>query len=166
MSKEAKQFCMVELKAPVFQLFFDLDINDKINSETGEHSNIYKWFFVVNKIDIHEFWRYMIKLINKTLKYYINGITKDQLLYIYSDRTDKDYKVHIYYPNINVNKQIATQIRDKLLNIILDKNKYGLTDILLNDLIDPRVYTDTGLRLMFQRKTVTSRQEYITPTDI
>lgn len=102
---------------------------------------------------IEGLWIFIINHFNEVLKYYIN-VQSDEITYIYSDREDKENKLHIYYPNIIINKYHALTIRKKVINNILGdiNNKYGLDSDTWIKIIDASVYKANGLRVLGQKK--------------
>lgn len=135
---ETSQYCFVERRTEYFMLFFDLDVAENIIEE--------------NKLA--ELFDFIIDNITKVLSYYIRmKNSKKELRYIYSDRNDKRNKLHIYFPNIILNKHHCMAIREKLIEYILKDNKFGvLGEISYRTIIDESVYKQSGLRLLFQKK--------------
>ena len=141
-----EKMCFVELRTPYYQLFYDLDINDKKKNNKLD-------FFKNKHINILKFWKYIIKFILSALNYYI--VDSDNTFdYVYSDRSDDiKHKIHVFFPNIIVNSTYALTIRKKAIELIKIKNKYNLPDKYLKDIFDSCVYTTNGLRMLFQIKS-------------
>lgn len=139
---DAKDYCFIETKTEYFKLFFDLDINEA-------DLELFKDY----KMD--EFWSLIINVINKVLtKWIVEPTNNDQtfLQYIYSNRTDIDHKLHLYYPNIIINKGYALALRSLIIDELKnEKLSEGIIDK-LDDIVDKSVFEANGLRVLFQKK--------------
>jgi hypothetical protein len=141
-SKWAMKYCFAELKTEYFKLFYDLDIDQDVLDYLTEHTE---------NFNMDQFWNYLIRFIIIGLKYYIDD-DEQTFGYIFSDRLDKNYKLHLYFPNIILHGPFALTIRYKIINLILEDGSYNLTFEHLNKIFDSCVYEANGIRLLFQVK--------------
>lgn len=138
-----KKYCFSELKTTYFKLFWDFDIDGQMLDNLKENNN---------NFDSNNFFDYIISKIVNSLKYYIDIESDNQLDYIYCDRTDNLPKIHLYFPNLIVNKSYALVIRNKTIVNILEDNIFNLSINQINKIIDPSVFQSNGIRLPFQTK--------------
>lgn len=130
-----RNFCFIELKTEYFKLFFDLDLNNELEKKISKTADL--WKFIISKID-------------NVLKYYIK---QDVYNYLYSDRKDTTNKLHLYYPDIILNKYQAQAIRNRLIYEIEKDNKFlQFTMGDYNDIVDESVFKSNGIRLLFNNK--------------
>lgn len=134
----ASEFCLVERRTEYFMLFFDLDVAED----------------VIEKDKMIELFSFIIENISHVLKYYIHmKKSQKELRYIYSDRSDsKINKLHLYYPYIVVNSHHALAIREKVIQNIMQDNKFNIDEAAYRKIIDDSVYKQSGIRLLFQKK--------------
>ncbi len=138
-NENAKHSCFVERRTEYFMLFFDLDVADQL--------------IIDNKFDVIKLFEFIIDKIIGAISFYIRvGNSKKEIKYIYSDRNDKNNKLHLYFPNIILNSYQAMAIRNKLLSDILKDNIFNLSKEQYETIIDDSVYKQSGLRLLFQVK--------------
>jgi hypothetical protein len=144
---------IVECRKDIFKLFFDLDF--LLSNEQYEYSNTENIFIEIIKIindTIYEFYEEYyeccvttaaIKKVKKLCKDNENPDNFDSKEFI-----KKGF--HLHYPDINVNKNLALEIR-KACIIKLQKYKTSFENS-INDIVDEHVYLNSGLRLTGSRK--------------
>jgi hypothetical protein len=139
---EMKNFCMVERKTQYFKLFWDFDIDTK-------HRKLFQKF---ENINMPMFWMFIISKLLEVLKAFIIEKNDKTFKYIYSDRTDINHKIHVYFPNIILNSEYCLILRSELIKTLIKNNKYNLTEEDYKLIIDASVFKANGLRLLFQCK--------------
>lgn len=132
-------YCMVEKKTDFFKLLWDFDIPDK----KGE------WDEFISITDFNIFWNDIIETLIKVMKEYINE-PDNKFRYIYSDRKDKKYKLHIYFPDIVIDRSYAIILANELIRELKECKKYD--EKLIDKLVDKSIFKENGIRLLFQRK--------------
>lgn len=131
---------MVEKKTPYFKLFWDFEIKNEALSLFG-------------KLDTDKFWNYLVKTVISVLKKYIKEKTPKTFHYIWSDRKDNNYRLHLYFPNIVLNSEYCLIIRTQLIKQLIKENKYKFwNEAHWDKIIDALVYKGCGLRTLFQKK--------------
>lgn len=128
-----KNFCLVEVKTPFYVLMFDFDF----------HSNHENSIEYANNADL---------IVNHTIDH-INSVLKKtfhnpNISYVYSDK-NVDKGVHLYYPNIIINKTVHQYIYNTVLDILIKKNKYKLNDEDWKNIFDCCITKSNGLRFPF-----------------
>ena len=109
--KSFKLYAFVELKTPIYKLFFDFDFKEK-DDDYNKYANQSKQI-----VD------YIIGVINKTLK---KVFEQPDIRFIYCDK-NFGKGIHLYYPNIYVSQTIHKYIYNTTLTEIINKNKFNLT---------------------------------------
>ncbi len=136
---EMATFCMIEKKTPFFKLFWDFDIKNL--------THIFK------KTNIANFWSYLVETLVSVLQKYINEKDNKTFKYIYSDRKDTEYGIHVYFPNIVISSEYCMALREQLIKKVIQDNEYKFLDeAIWGDIIDASVFKGNGLRLLFQKK--------------
>lgn len=156
---ERDMFCISEKVGEYFIFFVDLDLDDD------------KWLiFKENdpKLTSANFWGKIISVIVQTLKDNITpkNINNSQINsdhyydYIYSQKMDKENKIHLYFPHIIINATYARAIREICIGIICgsigqqSKHQQNWGDLIKNYIT--KIYDNTpytgSLRLLYQRK--------------
>jgi hypothetical protein len=114
---ELNKYCFVERRSKIFKLFYDIDIvNGKFNEEEKEK---------IKEIGAEIIKERVIEEIKEVLK----GETGKEYGYIYSDKITiekkrgNENKLHIYYPEIEINSEMALNIREKIIERL---NKWEL----------------------------------------
>lgn len=140
---KVNEYCFVEQKTGVYKLFYDIDIkNNKFIEEEIEE---------IAQINVEEIKEKIIEMIGAVLKEYC-GIEGE---YIYSTKKTTSgtegnaYKLHIYYPKIEVNNKIANFIRWRVIDKL---EKWKLRRKIWEGIIDECIYKGNGLRLLYQMK--------------
>jgi len=138
-------FCISERVGKYFMFFVDLDLDDKHWNVMKQHNP---------KITFVDFWDKFINAIIQTLKSNIvpiNGMAHDNFYsYIYSHKSHQKNKVHLYFPNIIVDKYHARSIRDlsiKSINLVSG----DFLKSIIEKVYDISPYSGS-LRLLYQRK--------------
>jgi len=136
---ELDDFCFVEKKTPYFKLFWDFDISDDLLPK-------------FKKINIPDFWNYMITILLAVLRSFIIAKDNKTFSYIYSDRTDINHKIHLYFPNIVLNSEYCLLLQKEFIRELMEDDRYDLTAEEYNKIIDTSVFKANGIRLLFQKK--------------
>lgn len=155
-SQYAKKYAFVEQKTNYFKFFLDIDIKE---------SNLTKDFIMSEKFT--HLLKYVVDSADKIFKKHTT-LTDDLTKYIYCDKNIDDsvcnpdinesannkekYNkgIHIYYPNIIVNKTCALNIANLLINHLKANDDLCLNEKQYRNIIDLSVYKGNGLRILFQ----------------
>ena len=128
------EYCFVPIKKEYYVLNWDFDF--KIN----------KYDILLSlESDIHNIFNSIISEIISTIN---NTFINPNIEYIYATK-NIDYGVHIYFPNIIVNKNIHSYIYNITRQNIINKNilPFEIIDIIF----DPCITKTNGLRLFYYR---------------
>ena len=129
----------VERRTEYFMLFCDFDID--------------KYLPAALNINVSELCEHLVDMIVSILSdYIILSDNSDEIKYIFSDRSDNKSNFHLYFPNIILNKSQALTIRCKLIDKLLETNKYNMSKDIYNNIIDESIYKSSGLKHLFIRK--------------
>ena len=148
---------VVECKKNIFKLFFDLDF---LLSEV-KYNEIIK-YDIVNNI-----FTEIIRIINDVIfdfyeKYYDCIITTADIKFVkklYKNQDNPENVTciefikkgfHLHFPDININKNYALEIRKTCINRLSKYNEYFENSI--NDIVDEHVFTSSGLRMTGSKK--------------
>jgi hypothetical protein len=126
-------YCFVEKKTDYYQCIFDLDFK-----ETDKNYNKY-----IDKIQ--EITNLIIDKINITLKIIFKN---PNIKFIYCDK-NKGTGIHLYYPNIIVNKIVHIEIYNLLLNCLLKDKTFDFDKNIWNTIVDVCTSKANGLRLPY-----------------
>lgn len=127
-----KMYCFVPIKTQFYNLMWDFDFKIAKHKILNEYLEYYEQI-------IH----YIIMYINET----INETFENPCIeYIYADK-NIGLGIHLYYPNIIVDKNTHSYLFSKILNKIKTNNKYPFEIIKL--VFDACVSKTNGLRLFY-----------------
>lgn len=142
LNDKKQKYCFIEKRSEFFMFYVDLDLDEQLYLS-----------FIEKHGDIMLLWNYIIQKIKQTIKHFIllKHDTKETL-YIFSDREDKENKIHLYYPNLIINAGLALSIRSHIIEEIIKDNIYGFTKDQWSSIIDESVYKANGLRILGQIK--------------
>ena len=141
---------IVECRKEIFKLFFDLDFlltKEKYDEISSNESNIFDEFVIIINNVIYEFYeKYFeciittadIKKVKKIIKNEENPENIDSIELI-----KKGF--HIHFPDIDVNKNLALEIRKTCIQKLNIYKKEFENSI--NDIVDEHVYLNSGLRM-------------------
>jgi len=127
-NKSLSKFCLVERKTKISKYYWDIDLKDDFLKD-------------LNVIEIGD---YIVDIINTVTKEYIFESN-----YLYLDKNE-GYGIHLIYPDILIDKANILYLRNKVLDVMCDDKKYGLTREQWKKIIDESVY-NTGLRMLYQK---------------
>lgn len=127
-------YAIAEKLSPYFKLIWDIDLGKQdVQSYNIDGS-------------------YIIDKINLAIAYYGEiDIGDSELEYIYCDKSDETYGIHLYYPNIILDKIDARVIRWRAIEFIKNDNKFELPDEVIESVLDNSIY-DGQIRLIHQWK--------------
>jgi hypothetical protein len=131
-----KKYALVENKSEYYTLIFDLDFH------TG-HKGCETY------IDLSaEIVKLIISTIDIVLKeVFVKSVNKN---YLYCDKSEGGGKgIHLYYPNIIVNKIFHSHIYSNILNRLINTKKFNLTKNMWENIFDACVSNSNGLRLPY-----------------
>ena len=155
--EENADLYVVECKRNIFKLFFDLDflLSKEKYSEIIEkkiESNVFTEIIrIINDI-IYDFYNKYYDCIVTTaeIKYvkklYKNEENPENVSYI--EFIKKGF--HLHFPEININKNYALEIRKTCLSKLSTYKDYFENSI--NDIVDEHVFTSSGLRMTGSKK--------------
>ena len=129
-----KKFCLVPKKTEYYNMIWDFDFKFDKCPELAKHSK---------EEDINNIMEHILDIIIIKLKETFI-ITDNDLKYVYAIKNIGS-GVHIYFPNIIVNKQIHHYIYTKTLEMLQEENY--LTPTLLKHIFDSCVSKANGLRM-------------------
>ena len=138
----ANKYCFIERKSRIYKLFYDIDI---VNKRLGEKEKER-----IQKIGVIVIKEKIIETIGEVMEEYMGK----RYEYIYSDKRTVDnkagdeYKLHIYYPEVEVDNEIAIFIRSKIIERLDRWELKGLWE----EIIDISIYKGNGIRLLYQMK--------------
>jgi hypothetical protein len=155
--QENADLYVVECKREIFKLFFDLDFllsSEKYEEimKTDIENNVFTEIIRIINDVIYDFYnRYYdcivttadIKLVKKLYK---NEENPENVSYI--EFVKKGF--HLHFPDININKNYALEIRKTCINKLLKYKEYFENSI--NDIVDEHVFTSSGLRMTGSKK--------------
>lgn len=151
-AKGLGNYCLVERRTSIFRLYYDIDI---VNGKMSEKDMTY-----IHTIDVEKLKCDLVETIVDVITETMDVSTR----YIYSDKKYVDgtpgnkYKLHLYFPEIEVNSEIALALR----KLVIDKLQkiYGLD---WDTIVDKSIYVQNGLQLLYQKKPL-KKQENIKQT--
>ena len=158
-----ERLCVVELKTPVFRLFFDLDIRFHMDTVESDVRRTIDHLCV----SIHEFVTDgFFDLDQKTSQQHLDIMDKISYVCEAPTKEEKDavkYGVHLIFPHVYVNSPIALKLRETLLAAIPDAfdESYTLPKNSWSDVIDDSVYRANGLRMLYSHKGKVENRAYI-----
>ena len=162
-----ERLCVVELKTPVFRLFFDLDIrfskaaDTEAVTKTIDHLCVSIHRFVTEGFfDIHQKNSQQALDTVSDISYVCQAPTKDE-------NDGIKYGVHLIFPGIYVNSPIALKARETLLEAIPDAfdDTFTMPKNSWEDVIDDSVYRANGLRMLYSHKGRVENRAYV-PTGV
>lgn len=129
---------VVELKTPLFKLFFDIDA--RVNHIDGDFSRVFQCIYEA----IHEFW-----------------VLEQATKMIICSAPPKENKLgfHVIFPSIIVNAPIALAFRD----ILIQKLEVECPNVCENswaDVLDSCVFKANGLRAIYSHKGPNEERAY------
>ena len=150
-------YCFIEVKQPQFKLFFDFDIvNNQLKDDDLE---------LIYGIGDEKLQSYILKCVMRGIKYYF-GNGNNEYQYIYSIKWNyikkcwgNQYKVHLYFPNIILDSQMALTLRKYIINILQHK-KYPELRNIWDCVVDDSIFKANGLRLLYQPKK-NEQEQYV-----
>lgn len=142
---------VVELKTPIFRLFFDIDarVATASDAEHADHETFTRVFESIYAA-VHEFWA-------------INGGVRMLVCAAPPKPQDNEHTklgFHVVFPTIYVNAPIALAFRDTLLKL-LDETCAGICVNPWSDAIDPCVFKANGLRALYSSKGPHEDRAYV-----
>ena len=155
--QENADLYVVECKRSIFKLFFDLDFllskekYDEIMKSDLESNIFTEIIRIINDV-IYDFYnKYYdciittadIKLVKKLYK---NEDNPENVSY--TQFIKKGF--HLHFPDININKNYALEIRKTCINKLNKYKEYFENSI--NDIVDEHVFTSSGLRMTGSKK--------------
>lgn len=155
--QENADLYVVECKRSIFKLFFDLDFllskekYDEIMKSDLESNIFTEIIRIINDV-IYDFYnKYYdciittadIKLVKKLYK---NEDNPENVSY--TEFIKKGF--HLHFPDININKNYALEIRKTCINRLIKYKEYFQNSI--NDIVDEHVFTSSGLRMTGSKK--------------
>lgn len=127
-----ENYGLVEKKTEYYKLMFDFDYKDK------------EYFDIFHNHE-NEYTEYIIDKINLVL----NDVFKDgKIEYIFCDKNIGE-GIHLYYPDIIVNKIIHQEILKRVFDSIIKDTKYNNPKNYWNKVIDGSISKANGLRLPY-----------------
>jgi len=153
-----ERLCVVELKTPVFRLFFDLDIRFSTHDAARDDiaSTIDHLCLSIHRFVTQGFFE--VDNDHERVSYICKAPTKDE-------RDAVKYGVHLIFPSIFVNSPIALKLRETLLKAIPDAfddaYPHPRPSNPWEDVIDDSVYRANGLRMLYSHKGKTENRAYI-----
>lgn len=146
---------IVECKKPIFKLFFDLDFlltSEKYDEIVKNNNHVFIEFIRIINDVIYDFYEQYYDCIVTTADIKkVQKLVKNE--YNPDDINNKDFikkGFHLHFPDINVNKNYALEIRKTCL-MKLHKYKDEFENN-ISDIVDEHVFTTSGLRLTGSRK--------------
>jgi hypothetical protein len=140
-----ENYALVEMKTEFYKLIFDFDFkesNQRDNNDSKHIEDIYYDIYINKDIEIVD---YIISLINNIL---IETFINPKIDYIYCDKNNGK-GIHLYYPNIIVNKKIHTYIINKVYEECNKDVKFNLPPKIWKKIVDSCVSSANGLRLLY-----------------
>ena len=128
-----KEYALVEKKTEYYKLMFDFDFKNK-NGECDK--------YIDNSIKIVDF---IINHINTTLE---QSFIKPNIKYIYCDKNEGS-GIHLYYPEIIVNKFIHSEIYKSTFAKIIKNDIFDLSELEWSQIFDDCITNANGLRLPY-----------------
>jgi len=126
---------VVENKSEYYTLIFDLDYKDDEKTKS-----------LLDNYNPQDITFYIIDKIEQVLRFFIED---PKMEYVYCDK-NKGNGVHLYYPNLVINKELGGAIYEKLLEDIKEENCHEHIDKeLWNSIIDPCTFEGNGLRIPY-----------------
>jgi hypothetical protein len=133
---------VVELKTPIFKLFFDID------AKTATHDDFHGVFRCIYET-VHEFW-------------VLERATK--MIVCSAPQKEDKHGFHVIFPKIFVNAPIALAFRDVMVQKLQDEYPVACSNP-WTDVIDPCVFKANGLRAIYSHKGPNEERAY-TPTHV
>jgi hypothetical protein len=134
----AESVSVVELKTPIFKLFFDIDA--RVDSPECDFSKVFRCMYEA----VHEFW-----VLERAAKMIICSAPP---------KNDK-IGFHVIFPAILVNAPIALAFRDVVVQKLKDECQ-GICHNTWEDAIDPCVFKANGLRVIYSHKGPNEERAY------
>ncbi len=131
-SKYNELYCFVPIKTEYYTLIWDFDFKIDKCIELNNYINCFD-----------EITNFIISNINDVLN---ETFTNPNIEYVYADK-NKGYGVHLYFPNIIVNKNLHSYLFHKILQKINIKNMYP--DFIIKHIFDSCVSNANGLRFFY-----------------
>lgn len=131
-----KNYAFVEKRTPYYVLIFDFDF--KLT-----HPFIYTYIDKSEEIVDH-----IIYFINIILA---KVFVKPDVRYVYCDKNEGK-GCHLYYPEIIVSDVVHEYIYNKVIELVLKNDKYGLTEAVWTKIFDSCVTSHNGLRYPYCMK--------------
>lgn len=139
-----EKLSVVELKTPIYRLFFDIDA--KVSSETVDFEPIFRTLYA----EVEQFW-----VVESTLRMIVCAAPSK-----HQDDATVKLGFHVIFPSIFVNAPIALAFRTALIEA-LEKE---CPNVCLNtwaDAIDPSVFKANGLRTIYSSKGAHEDRAYV-----
>ena len=130
---------VVELKTPLFKLFFDIDA--RVDNTAVDFRHVFRCMYEA----VHEFW-----VLDRAAKMIICSAPPKE---------DK-YGFHVVFPLVIVNAPIALAFREILVQK-LEQECPGLCSNAWSDVIDPCVFKANGLRAVYSHKGPGEERAYV-----
>ena len=140
---------VVELKTPIFRLFFDIDA--RVSAPDTDFTAIFRCIYAT----VLDFW-------------VVHGVEGRARMLVCAAPTkpidDDNTKLgfHVVFPTVFVNAPIALAFRDVLLKVLGDSDE--CTGVCVNaweDAIDPCVFKANGLRALYSSKGPSEDRAYV-----
>jgi len=132
-------YALVEKKTEFYRLMFDFDFKENRDLKIEE---IYYNLYINKDIEIVD---YVISLINTIL---VETFIDPNIEYIYCDK-NIGKGIHLYYPNIIVDKRIHTYIINKVYELCENETVFNLPLKIWKKIVDSCVSSANGLRLLY-----------------
>lgn len=132
--EDGTSMLLTENKTEYFRFVVDVDLKPKYNIEEGQYE---------------QFGNNIVKCIDKSVRFYIYD--NKNLGYVVSNKNNKMNKIHINYPDLIVNSEIAQCIRLYALDLLY-KLSYKLSEEDWNEIYDLSVSQYNAVRPLFVRK--------------
>ena len=149
----SEKLSVVELKTPLFKLFFDIDARVPCGVDTD-----FRPIFAELYDAVHEFW--VLDGQDGHTKMIVCSAPQKEHLDDKTYGTHMKLGFHIFFPTIHVNAPIALAFRDMLLS----RMESAFPSFCLNswhDVIDQSVFKQSGLRIIYSCKGVNEGREYV-----
>jgi len=155
--EENADLYVVECKRNIFKLFFDLDFllskekYEEIMKNEIEDNIFTEIIRIINDV-IYDFYNKYFDCIITTAdikfvkKLYKNEDNPENVSYY--EFIKKGF--HLHFPNININKNYALEIRKTCINRLIKYKEYFENS--MNDIVDEHVFTSSGLRMTGSKK--------------
>lgn len=96
------------------------------------------------------FLQNVIGICIKSMKKYIDDCSESLLSYIYCQKSDGSGGLHLYFPNIIIDREIAKSIIEVAYNDVISNSLFNsYRKEFLKKVIDTGVYKDNGLRMLY-----------------